>query len=242
MKKNSLKQLSSELCILFSIGNSAQINGMGVLAGLFNILCFIIITLKAVTKPESSFPAYNISAIFIFIMLCFISFLRMYFNKTSPRFIKTLKNSKSIYTKRLSFMYEVINSFIVLFTLAGVFFCYSKGFDSYMYYLVIIVFLFQHIFVSVVIPFFALYLKSEEKIYLHNLNGQISFNAIFIFLEMVIYILPVLLISFFVKPFSEFFKPLSSNGLLIISALSIFIMKISCSLNHLIFLRVYNRR
>jgi hypothetical protein len=29
---------------------------------------------------------------------------------------------------------------------------------------------------------------------------------------------------------------------LIISALSIFIIKISCSLNHLIFLRVYNRR
>lgn len=242
MKKNGIKKLMGEFRLLLCIGNSARINGMGVFAGLFNMLCFTIIILKAVSRGDVKFPSFNICCIFAFIALCYISFLRMFFNRTSPRFIKTMRNSKAVYTKRLSFMYELINTFVMLFVLAGVFFCYSKGFDSYMYYLVIIVFLFQHLFVSVVVPFFALYLKSEDKIYLHNLNGRISLSAILIFLEIVIYILPVLLISFFVKPLSEYFKPLNINGLLIISAVSIFVMKISCSLNHRIFLRVYNHR
>lgn len=242
MKKNGIKKLMGEFKLLLSIGNSARINGMGVVAGLFNMLCFTIIILKTVSRGDVKFPAFNICAIFAFIALCYISFLRMYFNKTSPRFIKTMRNSKAIYTKRLSFMYELINTFVMLFVLAGVFFCYSKGFDSYMYYLVIIVFLFQHIFISVVVPFFALYLKSEDKIYLHNLNGQISLNAIFIFLEVVIYILPVLLISFFVKPLSEYFKPLSINGLCIITGISLLVMLISSFFNHLVFLKVYKHR
>ncbi len=241
---NIVKKNNTEWKTLLSSTNTALINAMMVFVGFFNSICFMIVSLKQLAIKNTNisnsfFPSYNVCVVLIMLTCCYVAFFRLFYNRTSPRFSKTLPCSKKLYTVKLSFLFECIITTVLIFTIAGTFFCYHRGYNSPMFYLLIIFFLFIHFSVSLFYPITVRFFNGEQHIYWFNLKGKISSQAIFIFSFFVLNILPSILLNYFAKPLCDFFGPLSLQGLTTISIISLFVIIVSSTLNKLMFTYSY---
>ncbi len=242
MKESKLKKEIAAWKIMMDSRNNPGVNTFIVLVFIFDTVCFLLVCLKRLCQYKNVFPAYPVCAWLFSMVTCNAFFFRMFFNRTSPCFVKTLPFSKSIYTTKLSFLFESIHTLFILIIMAGSFICFGKGYNSSMFYLVIIFFLFVYFTISIMLPLTARFFNNENRIYLFNLNGGISLQALNFLSMIVILILPLLLINFFAKPLSEFFAPLSLHGLTMMAVSAAVVVIVSCTLNYFMFKQAYKRR
>ena len=242
MKQSNMKKEMTAWKIMMDSRNNPGVNTFIVLVFIFDTVCFLLVCLKRLCQYKNVFPAYPVCACLFMMATCNAFFFRMFFNRTSPCFVKTLPASKAIFTAKLSLLFETINTFFVLILIAGSFVCFGKGYDSSLFYLVIIFFLFVYFTISIMLPLTARFFNNENRIYLFNLNGGISLQALNFLSMIVILILPLLLINFFAKPLAEFFAPLSLHGLTMMAVSAVVVVIVSCTLNYFMFKQAYKRR
>ena len=242
MKSQKLKKEIFSWEIMLRSRDNSQINSVFVLAFLINTVCFSLACLIKLCRNKNDFPAYTVCASLFMMASCFSFFFRMFFNRTLPCLIKTLPFSKSIYTVKLSILFETINTLFLLVIITGTFICFGKGYDSHFFYLLIIFFLFLYFAFSIMLPLTAKFFNNENRIYFFNLNGRISLQALNFFSTFVLLILPMLLVSFFAKPLAELFEPLSLHGLTIMTMIAVVVVIASCIINYFMFKKAYNQR
>ncbi len=242
MKQSKLKNEMAAWKIMLSSRNNPPLNSFLVIVFMINTVLFELVCLKRMCQHENAFPAYPVCVGLFMMATCNAFFFRMFFNRTSPCFVKTLPFSKSIFTAKLSVLFETINTLFLLIPVAGSFFCFGKGYDSRMFYLVIIFFLFVYLTVSIMLPLTAKFFNNENRIYFSNLNGKISIQALNWLGLFMFQILPLLLISFFAKPLADLFEPLSLHGLTIMAVVAIVVVITSCILNYCMFRQAYKQR
>ena len=242
MKQSKLNKEIGAWKIMLASRNNSPLNSFLVIVFMINTVLFELVCLKRMCQYENTFPAYPVCVSLFMMATCNAFFFRMFFNRTSPCFVKTLPFSKAIYTIKLSVLFETINTLFLLIPVAGSFFCFGKGYDSRMFYLVIIFFLFVYLTVSIMLPLTAKFFNNENRIYFSNLNGKISIQALNWLGLFMFQILPLLLISFFAKPLADLFEPLSLHGLTIMAVVAIVVVITSCLLNYCMFRQAYKQR
>ncbi len=242
MKQLNMKKEMTAWKIMMDSRNNLQLNTFLVCIFMINTVLFLLVCLKRLCQYKDVFPSYPVCTSLFMMATCNAFFFRMFFNRTSPCFVKTLPASKAIFTAKLSLLFETINTFFVLILVAGSFVCFVKGYDSSLFYLVIIFFLFVYFIISIMLPLTARFFNNENRIYLFNLNGGISLQALNFLSMIVIVILPLLLINFFAKPLAEFFAPLSLHGLTMMAGVALVVMITSWVLNYFMFKKVYKIR
>lgn len=242
MKQPKLKKEIAAWKIMLTSRNNAQLNSFLVIVFMINTILFELVCLKRLCQYENTFPAYPVCVGLFMMATCNAFFFRMFFNRTSPCFVKTLPFSKLIFTAKLSVLFETINTLFLLIPVAGSFFCFGKGYDSGMFYLVIIFSMFVYLTVSIMLPLTAKFFNNENRIYFSNLNGKISIQALNWLGLFMFQILPLLLISFFAKPLADLFEPLSLHGLTIMAVVAIVVVITSYLLNYCMFRQAYKQR
>ena len=242
MKQSNMKKEMTTWKIMMDSRNNPQLNTFLVCIFMINTILFLMVCLKRMCQHENTFPAYPVCVGLFMMATCNAFFFRMFFNRTSPCFVKTLPFSKSIFTAKLSVLFESINTLFLLIPVAGSFFCFGKGYDSSMFYLVIIFYMFVYLTVSIMLPLTAKFFNNENRIYFSNLNGKISIQALNWLGLFMFQILPLLLISFFAKPLADLFEPLSLHGLTIMAVVAIVVVITSCILNYCMFRQAYKQR
>ena len=242
MKQSKLNKEIGAWKIMLASRNNAQLNSFLVIVFMINTVLFELVCLKRMCQHENTFPAYPVCVGLFMMASCNAFFFRMFFNRTSPCFVKTLPASKAIFTAKLSLLFETINTFFVLILVAGSFVCFVKGYDSSLFYLVIIFYLFVYLTVSIMLPLTAKFFNNENRIYFSNLNGKISIQALNWLGLFMFQILPLLLISFFAKPLADLFEPLSLHGLTIMTIIAVALIITSWVLNYFMFKKAYERR
>ncbi len=242
MKQLNMKKEMTAWKIMMDSRNNLQLNTFLVCIFMINAVLFLMVCLKRLCQYKDVFPSYPVCTSLFMMATCNAFFFRMFFNRTSPCFVRTLPASKAIFTAKLSLLFETINTFFVLILIAGSFVCFGKGYDSSLFYLVIIFFLFVYFTISIMLPLTARFFNNENRIYLFNLNGGISLQALNFICVIVILILPMLLITFFAKPLEEFFAPLSLHGLTMMAVSAAVVVIVSCTLNYFMFKKAYKQR
>ena len=242
MKQSKLNKEIGAWKIMLASRNNPQLNSFLVIVFMINTILFELVCLKRMCQYKNTFPAYPVCVGLFMMATCNAFFFRMFFNRTSPCFVKTLPFSKSIFTAKLSVLFETINTLFLLIPVAGSFFCFGKGYDSSMFYLVIIFYMFVYLTVSIMLPLTAKFFNNENRIYFSNLNGKISIQALNWLGLFMFQILPLLLISFFAKPLADLFEPLSLHGLTIMTVVAVVVVITSCILNYCMFRQAYKQR
>ena len=242
MKESKLKKEIAAWKIMMDSRNNPGVNTFIVLVFILDTVCFLLVCLKRLCQYKNVFPAYPVCAWLFSMVSCNAFFFRMFFNRTSPCFVKTLPFSKSIYTTKLSFLFESIHTLFIFIIMAGSFICFGKGYNSSMFYLVIIFFLFIYFTISIMFPLTAKFFNNENKIYFSNFRGRISIQVLNWSSFFVFQILPMILVSFFAKPLADLFEPLSLHGLTIMAGVALVVMITSWVLNYFMFKKAYERR
>ena len=242
MKQSKIKNEMAAWKIMLDSRNNPQLNSFLVIVFMINTMLFLMVCLKRLCQYKYVFPAYPVCVGLFMMATSNAFFFRMFYNRTSPCFIKTLPFSKAIYTAKISILFETINTLFLLIPVAGSFVCFGKGYDSSMFYLVIIFYMFVYLTVSIMLPLTAKFFNNENRIYISNLNGKISIQALNWLGLFMFQILPLLLISFFAKPLADLFEPLSLHGLTIMAVVAIMVVITSCILNYCMFRQAYKQR
>lgn len=242
MKQLNMKKEMTAWKIMMDSRNNLQLNTFLVCIFMINSVLFLLVCLKRLCQYKDVFPSYPVCTSLFMMATWNAFFFRMFFNRTSPCLVKTLPLSKSIYTVKLSFLFETINTLFVVILIAGSFFCFGKGYNSQFFYLVIIFFLFVYFSISIMLPLTVKFFNNENRIYFFNLNGGISLQALNFICTFMMLILPFLLISFFAKPLAVLFEPLSLYGLTIMAGVALVVMITSWVLNYFMFKKAYERR
>ena len=242
MKESKLKKEIAAWKIMMDSRNSKEINTLLFFAFICNTICFLIVCLKRLCQNQNDFPGTSIVASLSMMVLCYSIYCRMFYNRTALCFVKTLPCSKSIYTRKLPFLFECINTFFMLIVFSGIFFCLSRGYNSRYYYVVIIFFLILHFCLSVLLPFTVRVFNSENRIYYYNFNTRFPLHTVGGWCLYILQILPLLLISFFAKPLAELFEPLSLPGLTMMAGVAGAVVVVSCTANYFMFRMAYKRR
>ena len=226
MKQSNMKKEMAAWKIMLASGNNVRLNSFIAIIFLLDAACFLLVCLKRLCQYENTFPYYPVCTSTVMMTVCYSFFCRMFFNRTSPCFVKTLPFSKSIFTAKLSLLFESINTFFLLIIMAGSFVCLGKGYDSRFFYLVIIFFLFVYLSVSIMLPLFARFFINDNRV----------------FVMMALQILPLLLIFFLANPIADLFEPLSLPGLTMMAVIAAVVVIVSCSVNYCMFRLAYKRR
>ena len=226
MKQSNMKKEMAAWKIMLASGNNARLNSFIAIIFLLDAVCFLLVCLKRLCQYENAFPYYPVCTSTVMMTVCYSFFCRMFFNRTSPCFVKTLPFSKSIFTAKLSLLFESINTFFLLIIMAGSFVCLGKGYDSRFFYLVIIFFLFVYLSVSIMLPLFARFFINDNRV----------------FVMMALQILPLLLIFFLANPIADLFEPLSLPGLTMMAVIAVIVVIASWVLNYFMFKKVYKIR
>ena len=226
MKQSNMKKEMAAWKIMLASGNNVRLNSFIAIIFLLDAVCFLLVCLKRLCQYENAFPYYPVCTSTVMMTVCYSFFCRMFFNRTSPCFVKTLPFSKSIFTAKLSLLFESINTFFLLIIMAGSFVCLGKGYDSRFFYLVIIFFLFVYLSVSIMLPLFARFFINDNRV----------------FVMMALQILPLLLIFFLANPIADLFEPLSLPGLTMMAVIAAVVVIVSCSVNYCMFRLAYKRR
>lgn len=242
MKQSNMKKEMTAWKIMMDSRNNPQLNTFLVCIFMINTILFLMVCLKRMCQYKNAFPSYPVCTSLFMMATCNAFFFRMFFNRTSPCFVKTLPASKAIFTAKLSLLFETINTLFVLTLIAGSFVCLGKGYDSNLFYLVIIFFLFVYFSFSIMLPLAVRFFNNENRIYFSNLNGGISLQALNFLGMIVMLILPLLLINFFAKPLTELFEPLSLHGLTVMAVVAALVVIVSCILNYCMFKKAYKLR
>ena len=98
--------------------NYLPINVFMATLSLLSGFLYSVIPIKRLARGELAFHYVILSCLWA--SLCFFFILRLFFNKSSTRFIKTTKSTKKIYTKYLSALIEIINTALFVFVLGQV--------------------------------------------------------------------------------------------------------------------------
>lgn len=242
MKQLNMKKEMTAWKIMMDSRNNPQLNTFLVCIFMINTILFLMVCLKRMCQYKNAFPSYPVCTSLFMMATCNAFFFRMFFNRTSPCFVKTLPASKAIFTAKLSLLFETINTLFVLTLIAGSFVCFGKGYDSNLFYLVIIFFLFVYFSFSIMLPLAVKFFNNENRIYFSNLNGGISLQALNFLGMIVMLILPLLLINFFAKPLADLFPPLSLHGLTMTAVIAVVVVIASCTANYFMFRQAYKRR
>ena len=212
---------------------------IGVLA-FTNCFLYSFIPLKRLLRSEVSFNNIGLSCVWGAVGFFYI--LRLFFNKNSSRFARTVKSAKLIYTRNVSALIELLNTTVLVSVLVGVAVIFKKGCTSSYAYVMILVYLVFHLLVSVVTPRIIKLVSYEGPLFL-SLTAATKLDdlmrKVFWCLFMII---PGLLSSFIAKPLAENLPSLTTNGLLLATGLSVIVIIISCVLNGLLIERGYSRR
>ena len=230
MKASSLKMTLSTM-------NFAPYNiFIGVLA-FINCFLYSFIPLKRLLRSEVSFNNIGLSCVWG--AVCFFYILRLFFNKTSSRFARTVKSAKLIYTRNVSVLIELVNTAIYVFVFLGVIVIFNKGCTSSLAYVMILVYSVFHLLVSVITPRIIKLVSYEGPLFM-SLTAATKLDdlmrKIFWCLFMII---PGLISSFIAKPLAENLPPLSIQGLSFAAGISIIVIVISCILNRFLIERGY---
>ena len=226
MKQSNAKKEMTAWKIMLDSGNNARLNSFIAIIFLLDAACFLLVSLKRLCQYENTFPYYPVCTSTIMMTVCYSFFCRMFFNRTSPCFVKTLPFSKSIYTAKLSLLFESINTVFLLIVIVGSFVCLGKGYDSRFFYLVIIFFLLVYLSVSIMLPLSARFFNNEKRI----------------FFMLALQILPLVLICLLANPIADLFEPLSLPGLTMMAGVAGAVVVVSCTANYLMFRMAYKRR
>lgn len=229
--------------IFLSTANSLAVN-IAMLVGLFlTILGQLLICLGDLILPPKEFPLFSLLAIFAFEELFFIYFLRLYYNKKSPRLMKTLPFSKSFYTRTIPFFCQLFNTIFLLLEFLGIIICLCKGFNSSQFYLFLILFSFLYFFFSLYVPFGIRPVNSENDVYSQNQETRISWTVlIFIVPVFLCFLLIAILFKFYLPRLSAFFPELSFAGFGKFFLILLPLIILSCFLNRRLFLNFYKYR
>ena len=226
MKQPDMKKEMAAWKIMLASGNNVRLNSFIAIIFLLDAACFLLVCLKRLCQYENTFPYYPVCTSTIMMTVCYSFFCRMFFNRTSPCFVKTLPFSKSILTTKLSLLFESINTVFLLIVIVGSFVCLGKGYDSRFFYLVIIFFLFVYLSVSIMLPLSARFFNNEKRI----------------FFMLALQLLPLVLICFLANPIADLFEPLSLHGLTMMAGVAGAVVVVSCTANYLMFRMAYKRR
>ena len=126
MKQSKLNKEIAAWKIMLDSRNNPQLNSFLVIVFMINTMLFLMVCLKRLCQYKYVFPAYPVCVGLFMMATCNAFFFRMFYNRTSPCFIKTLPFSKAIYTVKISILFETINTLFLLIPVAGSFFCFGS--------------------------------------------------------------------------------------------------------------------
>ena len=179
----------------------------------------------------------------IWMMGTCLYFLRLFYNKASPRFAKTVPCTKKIYTKNISIAFELFNTGTLLFFAVWWFIFYVTGRDVHRIPVLFLMSCIMHLAYSIGTPLATLTVRNEEKITMKTTmikNGKGVLNFIF----------PVCLIAFNLgasglaeRMFESVVLIEAGNiySMLLFAGICCFIIILSCALNRILFYYVYKK-
>ena len=230
----------NEWKILLGSMNSVGTNLFAFIAFYINVLLNL---LNCALRLSKTGDVFNWTLANIWMMGSCLFFLRLFYNKTSPRFTKTVPCAKKIYTRNLSIAFELFNTGALLFL--AVCWCtfYVTGRNVHRIPLLFLITCIMHLVYSIGTPLASLTVRSEEKITMKTTmikNGKGLLNFIF----------PVCLIAFNMgasglaeKLFDSVVLIKLGNvySMLLFAGICCFLIILSWVLNRILFYYVYKK-
>lgn len=186
VKGECMTKSRNEWKILLGSMNSVSSNMFAFIVFYINVLLNLLNCSFRVAKTGDVF---NWTLANIWMMGTCLFFLRLFYNKSSPRFAKTVPCTKKIYTKNISIAFELFNTGTLLFLGIYWFIFYIVGRDVHRIPLLFLISCIMHLVYSIGTPLATLTVRHEEKITMKAAfikNGKGVLNLIF----------PVCLIAF----------------------------------------------
>lgn len=186
VKGEFMTKSRNEWKILLGSMNSVGSNMFAFIAFYFNVLLNLFNCSIRISKTGDVFQ-WTLANIWM--MGTCLYFLRLFYNKTSPRFAKTVPCAKKIYTRNLSIAFGLFNTGALVLFAVYWFIFYVTGRDVHRIPVLFLMSCIMHLAYSIGTPLATLTVRSEEKITMKTTiikNGKGVLNFIF----------PVCLIAF----------------------------------------------
>ena len=169
----------NEWKILLGSMNSVGSNMFAFIAFYFNVLLNLFNCSIRISKTGDVFQ-WTLANIWM--MGTCLYFLRLFYNKTSPRFAKTVPCTRKIYTRNISIAFELFNTGALLFLAVCWIIFYMSGRKVHRIPLVFLISCIMHLVYSIGTPLATLTVRCEEKITMKTSmikNGKGLLNFIF---------------------------------------------------------------
>lgn len=154
------KKSRAEWSILINSTNAKTMNLAGMCVFALNAFLYTFLAVR------NSFRAnkldYYIVFAFMWLIMTFVYFFRIFYNSESNCLAKILPNAKRIYTKKLPFIFCLLNSFVGIVILVVYFANYSKGKATPIIYLIFLLFCLFSLILTFCIKPLVLALKQEK--------------------------------------------------------------------------------
>lgn len=170
-----MRKQINEWKIFFGSMNGPKANVSAMIVFFLNsILC----TLRAYQSMQNKTDMYHWTYGIVWLLGCYIFFIRLFFNRSTPRFSKTLPCTKKLYTRNISILFELLNTLNLLIGVIIWIILYRFPTEKTNLECFPILFLLScvmHMLFSVLIPFTVKVIKQENKTNIEY-SGLKNFN------------------------------------------------------------------
>lgn len=232
-KEILMTKFLSEWKILFGNMNNVKNNVLAMCAFMFNVLLY---TTMSYIRIGEGRDFYNWTYANIWLYGSLIFFMRLLYNRSMPRFVRSLPCSKKLFTRNINILFEAINSFVLIVHLIlWCFFYRIKSTGNLFNYSYIFFFsCIMHFIFSVAFPCSAKLVQKESLADLKGFNvnfGLLAFYVlVFVFSPALTLLMKFMLANEIV---------LFMDGGILFFVICFVIVGISCVLNRMMFNRLY---